>query len=312
MLTRRTVIEAIRETIYGTNPGYTGANTILAYDVEFDDKAEKLEREVLRDSLSPMPHVMGLKEVGLSFKTELKGPGGTLVTSTPELQALIAGCGFDTGTINGTAMIFAPVSDESKMSSVSMGVFKDGNFHPITGARGTLKITGEAGKYAVCEWGFKGIHGTVAASALPDVSGVQTTKPPVCYAASFQIGGFSPVTSKLEIDTGNNLIRRDDINAATGVKECRITGRKGKLSWDMDASIEATNPNWGDLFGDVVDTYSIQIGSTSANKIVISGYFQYESNKYADTDGVSKYDCVAALVSSDASSQNDEISIKFA
>lgn len=312
MLERRTVILAKRETTYGTDPVMTGTDGILAYDVDIDIKGEVLAREVLRDSLSPLPHVIGMKEVSLSFKTELKGNGATgTAPNVPEIDPLLHACAFGTAAPAGTALVYNLKSAEANVGSTALKVYKDGNLHKITGARGTVRFRMEAGKYGVAEFELNGLYNAVAAATIPDLSGITGNKPPIVYNSSFQIAGFSPVCAACAIVLGNTVARVDDLNAAAGVDSFRISGRAPKMEFDAAAVVESSNPFWGDWAGEVVDTYSIQIGSVAGNKLLFSGYFQYESNKYGSADGVSKYDCVASLCSSDADSQNDEIQIKF-
>lgn len=306
MLTRRTVILAIKETTYGTDPAMTGTNAILAWDVDLDVKGELLERPFLRDSLSPLPFVVGLKECALNFKAELKGSN-----SSPDIAPLLSACGFGTAVTSGTAITFSLISDEVSMCSAALKVYKDGNLHKITGARGNVKFILEAGKYGVGEFSLQGLYNAVIADTIPNISGLSANKPPIIYNSSFQIASFSPVCSKAEIDLGNTIVRRDSLNATFGVQEFRITGRKPKLSFDADAVVESSNPFWGDWSGQIVDTFSVNIGSTAGNRLIIGGIFQYETNKYADKDGISAYECVAGLVSSDQDTGNDELTLKY-
>jgi len=305
MLTRRTVITAIAETAYGTDPAMTGTNAILAWDVNLDVKGEVLERLYLRDSLSPISHVVGMKEVELSFKSELVGSN-----AAPMIGPILSACGFGTGVTTGTALVYSLVSSEVNMPSVAIYVYKDGNRHKVLGARGTVKFLLEAGKYGIAEFAMKGLYDPVAAVAVPDVSGLSANKPPICYNSSFQIGGFSPVSSKLEIDMANDIARADSLNATYGVAMFRIAGRKPKMTFDADAVLEASNPFWGDWSGHVVDTFAIDIG-TAGNRYILSGIFQLLQPKYGDKDGISKYDIDAALVSSNPDSQNDELKLTY-
>ena len=311
MLTRRTVILAERETTYGTDPALSGTNAVLAFDIDLDIKGEVLERDVLRDTLSRMPHVIGMKECSLSFKTELKGVGltGTVPTANTDNALLYSGCGFDTGVNSGTTLVFSLVSQESLMNSLAFKVQKDGNYHKILGARGTVKFNLEAGKYGVAEYAFQGLYDPVSAGTISDITSLTENKPPIVYNADFNIAGFSPVCSSAEIDLAIGVSRRDSLNATYGVQGFRLTSRKPMLNFDADAVVESSNPFWGDWSGEIVDTFGIKIGATAGNIIQFNGFFQYESNKYADADGVSKYDCKAALVSSSSTSKDDEVSI---
>src|SRR3990167_2947558 len=127
MLTRRTVLLVKRETTAGTDPAMApSTDGLLAYDVDMDIKGEKLERPVLRDSLSPMPHVIGMKECSLTFKAELKGIGATTSIGNFELDDLLSGVGFDTGVYTGTTTVYSLQSQESLLNSVSFIVNIDG------------------------------------------------------------------------------------------------------------------------------------------------------------------------------------------
>ena len=312
MLTRRTVILAKRETTAGTDPAMApSTDGILVYDVDLDIKGEKLERPVLRDTLSAMPHVIGMKECALTFKAELKGMGTTTSIGAFELDDLLSGVGFNTGVYTGTTTVYSLQSAESNMQTLSFIVNVDGNMHKILGSRGNVKFNLNAGKYGECEFSFMGLFNPVGTGTLYDLSAISNVKPPIVYNSGFQIAGFSPVTSSAEIDLANNVVRRDSLNATYGVHSFRITDRKPKLSFDADAVAESSNPFWGDWEGSVVDTFGIQIGSNATNIVKMSGFFEYDSNKYGDQDGVRKYDCVASLVSSSVNSQDDELTITF-
>jgi hypothetical protein len=312
MLTRRTAILAKRETTIGTDPAMApSTDGILVFDLELDVKGDKLERNVLRDTLSPLPHVIGMKECSLTFKAELKGMGTTTSIGTFELDDLLSGCGFNTGVYTGTTTVYSLISNETNLASVAFIVNMDGNMHKVLGSRGTVKFNLEAGKYGVCEFEFKGLFNPIGTGTAYVLSGISNVKPPIVYNSSFQIGGFSPVCSKAEIDLGNDVVRRDSLNATYGVHSFRITGRTPMLNFDADAVAESSNPFWGDWEGGIVDTFGIQVGSNATNIVKMSGYFEYESNKYGDQDGVRKYDCKSALVSSDVNSTDNELSITF-
>lgn len=308
MLTRRTLCAIAQETTYGTI-GIT--YQILAYDVDLDVMGEKLERNIVRDSLSPIPHVIGMKEMGLTFKTEIRGYAAG---SRPEMDALLRGCAFASAAHVNTAEIsYTLQSEEESIGSASIVIYKDGTQHTMLGCRGTVKFVFEAGKYGIAEWDFKGIYqNTGITMTTPDLAGVDTTKPPIIYNSAFNIGGFNPVCSKCEIDLANDVTRRDDLNAVSGVKSFSITGRKPKMTFRADAVVESSNPFWGDWSGNVVDSYAIQAGSAPVGEqVFFSGFFQYEKPKYADDEGQSVFDCEAALCSSDVNAQNDEVKIVF-
>lgn len=311
MLTRQTVIWVAKETTYGTDPAMTGANALLAYDVEFQSPGEKLERDVLRNTLTPLSHVIGLKESTLTFKTELKGAGLTgTVPTIPEIGVPLSGCSFDTGVYSGTSLVYSLVSDEDSMGSVAFRVFLgDKNMHKVVGARGTVKFTLEAGQYGVAEFSFNGLFTPVISITTPSLAGLGTNQPPIVYNSSFQIAGFSPVTSSMEIDLGVDISRRDSLNAEAGVHSQRIANRVPTMTFDADAVAESSNPFWGGWDGNVVSTFGVNIGSNAGNSIKISGNFQYDQPNYGDADGIRTFDVSASLVSSTVNTSDDELSI---
>ena len=310
---RRTVIWVAREATLGTDPAMTSANGLLAFDVDFTVNGEKLERAILRDSLSPLAHVNGIAETQVTFKTEIKGAGltGTGVNE-PEIGVLLSGVGFDTGVVSGTARIFSLVSSESAINSLALRAFHDqGTVNKCLGSRGTVKFTNQAGQYGVAEWDFKGTYVAVTSATVPSLP-ASSTIPPIVYNAGFQIAGFSPVTSQCEIDLANEISRRDNLNSVTGVDSFRLTARKPIMKFDADATAESSNPFWGDWDGNVVATFAIQAGTNAGNIVKFSGLFEYDqAPKNSDTDGIRTYDCSASLVSSDASTSNDELTITF-
>lgn len=312
MLTRRTVLWAARETTYGTDPAMTAADGILVYDLDYTINGEKLERPVLRDSLSKLPHVIGMKDMQITFKTELKGNGLTgTQPNRPAEDVLYSACSFNTGLLSGTGLLYSLVSDESNVGSVALRIFfDDANVHKMNGTRGSVKFNMQAGQYGYAEWTLSGLYTSVASATTPAIT-VGTSVPPIVYNSSFQIGGFSPVSSAAEIDMGVNVSRRASLNASYGVHSFRLTDRQPMLNFDADAVAESSNPFLADTEGNIVDTFGITIGSSAGNTITIRGFFEYDNfPKYGDQEGVRKYDCTAALISSSAAG-NDEINILY-
>lgn len=94
-LTRRTVILAKLEAVYGADAVPTGADAILCNSgVDVKPQGDVLERDVLRDTLSPSGSVIGAKSLDFEITVELKG-GGLLiaVVQAPEYDPLIQSCG---------------------------------------------------------------------------------------------------------------------------------------------------------------------------------------------------------------------------
>ena len=311
MLTRRTVMQVILEDVYGTDPAAAGTMCMQAWDVDLDIRGERLDRAVMRDTISPMPHVIGMQDIGVTFKAEVKSSGPGCI---PEMDWLLDACAFATAAHTGTApIIYSLVSDEDNMRSVTLFVYKDGNKHKVCGCRGTVRFVLEPGKYGIAEFEFNGLYLDVAAAALPGVDAAHAEVPPIIHSADFQLGSIKPVCNRAQIDLANVVVKRASIASTTGVESFRISGRAPKMEVDVDAVVESSNPYWADWTGEVVDTYSLIVGSNAGHgyEIQFTGYFQWDSIKYGDADGVSQYECVASLCSSDINSSNDELKITF-
>ena len=97
LLTRLAVLQAAIEATYNT-PASVGVNDgFLVSDPKFSIKPNVLERNFVRQDLSPMPIIIGRKIASIEFSTELRGNGtqnsGQLVNS-PVIARLFQACGY--------------------------------------------------------------------------------------------------------------------------------------------------------------------------------------------------------------------------
>ncbi len=110
-LTRRTIILAKLEATYGVDAEPAGADAILVSSgVSVIPQADVLERDVLRDTLSPSGHVIGAKTLDFEFPVELKG-GGLLVAvvQAPEYDPLLQSCGMAKQNVTELTLSAIPV-----------------------------------------------------------------------------------------------------------------------------------------------------------------------------------------------------------
>lgn len=310
MLTRKTVVLFELESTYGTDPVPVAADDgIYAADVEVEPSGEVLERDYYRDTLSKASPVIGMKEAQLTFKTEIKGSGAA--GTAPKIGKLLQACAMSETVSAGVSVTYAPVSAEASMKSLTFYVYKDGNLHKITGARGTYVLNLEAGKYGTISWTFKGLYNDVSAAAAPSITMSEVTLPPIVYNASFTWGGYAAVASALSIDYGNVLSRRESFNAPAGVGSFRIGDRKPQGSFNPEAVVEATHPFWGDWKNSTARALGIVIGATAGNICTINAPKCVSTGvKYSDDEGVAVYDTQFVLAENNSSGDN-ELSIVF-
>jgi len=101
LLTRKSVVQAAIETIY-KQPASVGVNDgLLVNNPTFSIRPNVLERNFVRNDLSPMPIIIGRKIATMEFETELRGNGlenSGLLSDAPMIARLFQGCGY---AING-------------------------------------------------------------------------------------------------------------------------------------------------------------------------------------------------------------------
>lgn len=291
MLVRKTTILAKIESSYGVDPTPTAsANCLLIKDPQIKPKGESLVRDVLRASLSPLGATIGMKEVEVTFKTELKGTGtrGQLPAFGWE-GVLFRACGMSETVSAGTSITYQPVS--TGFESCTLYIYKDGIRHIVTGCRGSFKITGEVGKPLEVEWSLKGIYNTPT-DASPAAVTVSPVLPQPLLNAGFTIGAYAAVASKIEIDLAATIGARKSINHPAGIVEQMYTGRDTKGSFDPIAVLEATHPFWQRWTDGTLAAMNLgPIGATSGNIVTITApKVQYMEINYGDREGEMSYD----------------------
>lgn len=177
LLTRRAVVLADIEAVYDVAETLAGATDgILVSEPDYTVDPTVLERNNVRDSLSPEAHVIGRKLAGMTFTCELRGNGiqnaGTLINA-PKLARLLRGCGYSI-----TAVAAAEPT----------GVY-DIDFHANTVAwtdSGTLTNTTLIGYILTVVLG--GVSGVATISVAGTESGEDNAAAVVTTATPFTVG----------------------------------------------------------------------------------------------------------------------------
>ena len=129
---------------------------------------------------------------------------------------------------------------------------------------------------------------------------------PICYSAGLSLfGSTSHIAGKIEIDLGNTIAQRDDVNSANGVLGFIITGRSSKGSVDPEVIDET---NWTKLVAGTSGITSVTLG-TSPNQIVFTmAATQYTDVSYGDRSGILTH---SANLAFNQSAGNDCITVNF-
>ena len=100
LLTRKAVVQAALEATYNTQASVGVNDGLLVNNPMFSVKPNVLERNFVRNDLSPMPIIIGRKVASMEFETELRGnglQGSGLSPQAPVIARLFQACGYVLG-----------------------------------------------------------------------------------------------------------------------------------------------------------------------------------------------------------------------
>lgn len=291
-LTRRRVVLAKIETEYGTDAEPLPASNALICNTSssISISGDEVERDYVRDVLSPIGSVVTTKTVSFTLQTELKG-GGTEATDIlpPEYEPLLLSCGMQKTGDASTGWIYQPVSDPADHDSCTIYYYEDGLLHKAVGCRGTFSLNAAVSALGTIEFSMTGLWVNPVDQALPAPT-IADIVPPVVASMGLTVGGYTPVCTALSIDLGVSTSQRKDVNADAGITGIEIQSRRPTGSLDPETpALSEFNP-WAAWAGATKAAISATIGSDSGNQIEISiPKAQYGAPSYGDRDGILTY-----------------------
>jgi hypothetical protein len=262
---QRTQLLGKIEAVEGSKENLSATDAVLVYDTGFDPAQEINQRDPHRETLSVMMPVPGARSSKVKFAVELKG-SGTKGTA-PEWGKFLKACGFSETIVANTSVTYTPAS--SSIPSMTLGLYRDGVINRIWGARGTVSLELEAGKFGMLHFEFTGADYERVDGALVSAS-YQSTVPPAFLSATFTADSYAAVIDKLTIDVANAIALRSSPNAASGHVSATITGRAPKVTFDPETVTVATKDFLGLMKAGTAFALSCSLGSAAGNTIAIS------------------------------------------
>lgn len=258
------------ETTEGTDATPGDSDVINpVYDVDYQPTFSQNDRKTVRGSLSKDPMVAGMRMARIKFATEVKGSGAA-GTAPTNLSAPLKACRFSETVVASTSVTYKPASAESSVASATV-VVKEGNagtsfkLKKIVGARGTVKFVHANGQFVRAEFEFLGRYiEPTDSTAFTDLA---TSPDPVAFLGatfSFQSVGTLKIAN-LTIDTGNQLVARQDINQASGVLAAAIVDRNPTGEADPEQELTSTHNFYSQLTSDAEGSMSYILGATAGN-----------------------------------------------
>ena len=121
LLTRKAVLQAALETTFNVAQSVGDNDGFLISNPTFSIQPSVLERNFVRNDLSPMPVIIGRKLAKMEFETELRGNGLAntgLIGNAPLITRLFQACGY-TASASATSVAIGPYDSGTNPVEVS-------------------------------------------------------------------------------------------------------------------------------------------------------------------------------------------------
>lgn len=306
MIKGKALLLAKTEVTYGLDAGPTGAlNSMLCEAPAVEPVITSLERQNVRAFLGAFQKLNVGEAIKIKFSTELKGSG--TAGTAPEIGPLLKACGFTETIVPATSVTYAPNSNILTADSCTIWFYFDGMVHKTTGCRGTFDIEAKAGQYAKINWEFTGLYQKAADLALTTGT-FNATVPARFVSALLAIDTYAAIVENLKITIGNEIAKRVDANAATGISAYFIKARNVTGEIDPEVVTLATKDFWTMMDSSSLVAFTARIGSSAGNICTISSArVQLTDIKYGDRENMMTYQLPIVFIP--GASGNDEISI---
>ena len=337
LLTRQSVILAKTEATYGTDQftvsSLTATDAILTTIPEFSFDVETYERNLARESLSPLaPRVTNIN-CSLSFSCELRGSGSA--GTAPEIGDLLEACGF-AEAVEASAVYYNPdiTQDSSTNRSCTIYMYQGdpGQLKKITGCVGNVSFSVEQGGIGVANFEFQGkFDGTASFGGGNNNANIPSANydeqlPPIAQNISFNYGGDTAFDiTNFELNMNNDIqnIKTMNKNVKTATN-FYLSGRAPSGSFNPLLEIDMTAEDViANLENSTAKHIDFTLGSTGGNKVQFflgatqTGGSEFDVDAvtltnigFEDDNGLARYNCEYMLGAS-FDTGNDEVLIKF-
>lgn len=232
---------------------------------------------------------------------ELRGNGSTAMD--PALSAMLKACGF-----KNTSEVYTPC-DPADQSTVTIQQYEDGTKKSIFGAAGRLKIEGETGKRAMCNFEMEGCWGGRVDEDL--AAWTPSTESPLrVLAGTFTLGVTPRRISRFSLDMGNTVTPLYDPNAAAGVAYYVVSQRNPTLTIDPEDELVVTHDFYGLWLAGTPVAVVLVLGTGAGKRVTITiPKLQYRQVREGDRENLRINDLVGQCLISNG---NDEVTIAVA
>jgi len=304
----KAVVLAKQEVTYGVDPTPTSAaNAILCSAPEIEVLGRRIERANVKPHYGASVGVNIGEGIKVSFSVELKGSGAA--GTAPEIGPLLRACNFTETVTAGTKVDYDPNSANSTGESVTIYFYRHNLLHKVSGCRGTFGVELKSGEYGNIKFDFTGIYQGPVDQNIPANPTYNATDPARFLSAAFGIDGYSAVIENFKFDVGNEIGKRPNANAATGILEYWIKERNIKGEFDPEAVALSEKDFWALWSNSSRVALSATAGQTAGNKCVITApKVQLDLLKYGDRENILTFSTPVIFT---PNAGNDEIKLSF-
>ncbi len=314
----RSLVLVKTEDTYGTVPTPepdASANAIITLgQPTFEVTTKQLERNVpLAHFGQVAPTVIG-ESLKLNFQVELKG--SPTAGAAPVIAPLFKCANFTETPLTMPDRIQYTLNSTYEGSSATFYFYVSGSLHKITGAVCNLKIPLQAGERVVMDVEATGLYSgpdiPTENEAFPNA--LFSNIPPLVWeSAAFKIDGSnSYVCNKLNVDLGNEISKRTDVNAASGISRYFVKNRNVKSDFQIEkVKLSTFNPWDKHKTQASIDLVTDVTSGSAGNKIKIEVNDLYlDPPKYAELEEVRMWD-LAGTARPSLTQGDQEVKITF-
>lgn len=222
--------------------------------------ADNIERLVVKDTMGPLPHLIGKKMMQLTVEMELRGSGAA--GTAPDLGTLLRACGMDETISASVSVAYDPLTDSHE--SISMYWFEDGLRWEFLGTEGDFEISYEMNVATKISFTLSAPYKEPTTLAMPSSAVFQVTPPVVASSAdTFSEGGAIKIGS-YTLAAGGDVQE----HYVTGLHEFVVAGRDPSLTLTKDSV--STIADWVALIAATDVALSSVVDGGAGNKITTS------------------------------------------
>lgn len=304
--TKKTVIFAKLETVYGTAVALVAADAIRTHGAKVTPlEGSTVQRDLDGQTFGNDGELHVGTHVSVEFDVELSGSG--TAGTAPKYNALLKACQMSETIVAVTSVTYAPASNST--DSLTMYFQLDGQRHALRGCRGTWQLKVDSQGIPYLHFMFKGLWVTPSSVAdiVPDFSAGWTVPRAVTFAntPTVTLHGITAPYKSFQYDHKNQVEHFDN----PGEEMVEIVDRKPDGQVSLLAPAISVKDYFSTARADTTGALSIVHGTAAGNIVTFSATkVQLLQPKYGEDKGRAMLDANLSFVRTVG---DDEMALAF-